>query len=70
MWLLFSAYDVGQPVLCVMDRDIIRTVLIKECYSLFTNRRVGGTSFFLHLAVSHFSVVTAVLQADSNINTE
>lgn len=33
-------YDGRQPVLCIADPTIAKTVLIKECYSLFTNRRV------------------------------
>lgn len=33
-------YDGRQPLLCVMDTAMIKTILIKECYSVFTNRRV------------------------------
>ncbi|KAB5523792.1 hypothetical protein PHYPO_G00156490 [Pangasianodon hypophthalmus] len=36
---IWGIYDARQPVLCIMDTEIIKTVLIKECYSLFTNRR-------------------------------
>ncbi|KAF5889821.1 cytochrome P450 3A30-like [Clarias magur] len=32
-------YEARQPVFSIMDEEIIKTVMIKECYSLFTNRR-------------------------------
>lgn len=38
--LIFSIFDGRQAVLCITDPAMIKTVLIKECYSLFTNRRV------------------------------
>uniref|UniRef100_A0A669B1B7 Cytochrome P450 3A n=1 Tax=Oreochromis niloticus TaxID=8128 RepID=A0A669B1B7_ORENI len=36
MWGIF---DGRQPVLCITDPAMIKTILIKECYSFFTNRR-------------------------------
>jgi len=39
-----SIYDARQPVLCIVDQSIIKTILVKECYSLFTNRRVKSSS--------------------------
>ncbi|KAF4075541.1 hypothetical protein AMELA_G00235620 [Ameiurus melas] len=39
---IWGIYDARQPVLCILDTEIIKTVLIKECYSLFTNRRMFG----------------------------
>lgn len=33
-------YDGRQPILSIMDTGMIKTILIKECYSVFTNRRV------------------------------
>ncbi|XP_067296554.1 cytochrome P450 3A30-like isoform X2 [Pseudorasbora parva] len=36
---VWGIYDARQPVLCIVDQSIFKTILIKECYSLFTNRR-------------------------------
>ncbi|XP_045076038.1 cytochrome P450 3A27-like [Coregonus clupeaformis] len=36
---IWGIYDGRQPVLCIMDKSMIKTILIKECYSIFTNRR-------------------------------
>uniref|UniRef100_A0A6Q2X6U9 Cytochrome P450 3A n=1 Tax=Esox lucius TaxID=8010 RepID=A0A6Q2X6U9_ESOLU len=36
---IWGIYDGRQPVLCTMDRTMIKTILIKECYNNFTNRR-------------------------------
>ncbi|KAJ8372868.1 hypothetical protein AAFF_G00276410, partial [Aldrovandia affinis] len=36
---IWGFYDGRQPVLAIMDPGMIKTILIKECYSLFTNRR-------------------------------
>ncbi|KAL3996729.1 nuclear GTP-binding protein [Sarotherodon galilaeus] len=36
MWGIF---DGRQPVLCITDPAMIKIILIKECYSFFTNRR-------------------------------
>ncbi|KAJ8001361.1 hypothetical protein DPEC_G00168730 [Dallia pectoralis] len=36
---IWGIYDGRQPVLCTMDRTMIKTILVKECYNNFTNRR-------------------------------
>ncbi|CAM4460888.1 unnamed protein product [Leuciscus chuanchicus] len=49
---VWGIYDARQPVLCIMDQSIIKTILIKECYSLFTNRRNFRLNGPLYDAVS------------------
>ncbi|KAG3259951.1 cytochrome P450 3A13-like, partial [Ictidomys tridecemlineatus] len=34
---MWGLYDGQQPVLVIMDPDMIKTVLVKEHYSVFTN---------------------------------
>uniref|UniRef100_A0A4W6F1D4 Cytochrome P450 3A n=1 Tax=Lates calcarifer TaxID=8187 RepID=A0A4W6F1D4_LATCA len=41
-----------KPLLAVMDTAMIKTILVKECYSVFTNRRDFGLNGPLHDAVS------------------
>nr|QDK54778.1 cytochrome P450 family 3 subfamily A [Mugil incilis] len=48
----WGIYDGRQPVLCITDPAMIKSVLIKECYSLFTNRRNFRLNGPLYDAVS------------------
>ncbi|XP_076122689.1 cytochrome P450 3A30-like isoform X3 [Alosa pseudoharengus] len=48
MWGIFEG---RQPILCIMDTELIKTVLVKECYSYFTNRRNVGLNGELYDAV-------------------
>ncbi|XP_078096281.1 cytochrome P450 3A30-like [Mustelus asterias] len=39
---MWGIYDGQQPILSIMDIDLIKTVFVKEFYTLFTNRRNIG----------------------------
>ncbi|XP_067911918.1 cytochrome P450 3A21-like isoform X2 [Heterodontus francisci] len=39
---MWGIYDGRQPILCIMDTDLIKTVFIKEFYTLFSNRWIFG----------------------------
>ncbi|XP_028362405.1 cytochrome P450 3A12-like isoform X1 [Phyllostomus discolor] len=49
---MWGFYDGRQPVLGITDPDLIKTVLVKECYSVFTNRRPFGPVGFMKSAIS------------------
>ncbi|XP_060930117.1 cytochrome P450 3A40-like [Limanda limanda] len=49
---IWGLYDGRQPILAIMDTAMIKTVLVKECYSVFTNRRDFGLNGPLSDAVS------------------
>ncbi|XP_069581470.1 cytochrome P450 3A40-like [Brachyistius frenatus] len=49
---IWGFYDGRQPMLGIMDTAMIKTILVKECYSTFTNRRDMGLNGPLQDAVS------------------
>ncbi|XP_058425193.1 cytochrome P450 3A12-like [Diceros bicornis minor] len=49
---MFGFYDGRQPVLAITDPDMIKTVLVKECYSVFTNRQPFGPVGFMKNAIA------------------
>lgn len=38
--LVSSMYELKMPMLAVMDPDMLKTILVKECFTYFPNRRV------------------------------
>ncbi|XP_036884975.1 cytochrome P450 3A12-like [Sturnira hondurensis] len=49
---MWGFYDGRQPMLCITDPDLIKAVLVKECYSIFTNRRTIGPVGFMKSAIT------------------
>ncbi|KAM9584456.1 cytochrome P450 3A9-like [Trichechus inunguis] len=48
---LWRFYDGLLPVIAITDPSMIKTVLVKECYSNFTNRKIFGPLGFMKSAV-------------------
>ncbi|XP_031659956.1 cytochrome P450 3A30 [Oncorhynchus kisutch] len=49
---VWGLFDGRLPIMGVMDTAMIKTILVKECYSVFTNRRDFGLNGELHDAVT------------------
>ncbi|NXL84313.1 C340 protein, partial [Alectura lathami] len=49
---IWGIFDGRQPVMAVLDPILIKTILVKECYSIFTNRRNFGLNGKLDSALN------------------
>lgn len=49
---IWGFFEGPQPILAIMDPEIIKIVLVKECYSVFTNRRTFGPVGFMKKAIT------------------
>ncbi|OXB82762.1 UNVERIFIED_CONTAM: hypothetical protein H355_000460 [Colinus virginianus] len=49
---IWGIFDGRKPVMAILDLGLIKTILVKECYSTFTNRRNFGLNGRLESAVS------------------
>ncbi|XP_072337059.1 cytochrome P450 3A8-like [Scyliorhinus torazame] len=63
---IWGFYDGRQPILAILDPDLIKTILIKEFYTLFTNRRNFGlngplTESILIVDGDHWKRIRSVL---------
>ncbi|XP_070617433.1 cytochrome P450 3A29-like isoform X9 [Erythrolamprus reginae] len=39
---IWGIFDGRQPVMCILDPHLIKTIMVKECYTYFTNHRNFG----------------------------
>ncbi|KAI3353343.1 hypothetical protein L3Q82_019885 [Scortum barcoo] len=49
---VWGMYEFKRPMLAVMDPDMLKIILVKECFTYFTNRRNFGLNGDLYDAVS------------------
>ncbi|NXV15538.1 CP3AC protein, partial [Cepphus grylle] len=49
---IWGIFDGRQPVLAVLDTVLIKNILVKECYTIFTNRRTFGLNGILESAIN------------------
>ncbi|XP_031701695.1 cytochrome P450 3A19-like [Anarrhichthys ocellatus] len=65
---VWGLYDGRQPLLATVDTAMIKTILVKECYSIFTNRRMY--SIMLHHSSNLLKTLRKNVEADEVIDVK